>query len=192
MHASGGWGGGRSTHVPWRRALAGMLLITAGRVAIWVGSGDFNLGQRTKAPRSVGKPVAKVMGGSWSSMRGQGHSVMRYLSPRKTPAMSLHRASGQALVRFVEQREEHHRGPVRDVYLGLHGSAEAHERYDQEIREWVSRSLQVGWAPAGWQPAETGHNGVLTVQGLVEGYRRRLDAVWGLGWRRDEIRAISY
>ncbi|SIO63342.1 hypothetical protein SAMN05444166_7318 [Singulisphaera sp. GP187] len=113
--------------------------------------------------------------------------MMRLLSPRKTPAMSLHRASGQALLRFVEYREGKCRGPVRDVYLGLDGSARAIGRYEEEIREWVSRSLHVGWGPAGWQPATTGHEGVLTVEGLVAGYRRHLDEVWGVEWQRGEM-----
>jgi len=87
------------------------------------------------------------------------------------------------MVRFVEYREGNRRGPVRDAYLGVHGSAGAIERYEQEIWKWVSQSLQVGWAPAGWQPAQTGHDGVLTVQGLVGGFKRYLESAWGEGWQ---------
>ena len=96
--------------------------------------------------------------------------------------MSLHRGSGQAVVRFVEHRKGGRRGLVDDRYLGVFGSAGVRERYEEEIGEWIERSLPVGWAPAGWEPARTGHEGVLTVEELVAGYRRHLAGGWGAGW----------
>ena len=86
------------------------------------------------------------------------------------------------MVRFVENREGGLRGPVEDLYLGVYGSAGVEERYGEEIREWIERSLQIGWAPAGWQPDRTGHEGVLTVEGLVGGFRRYLNEIWGENW----------
>ena len=105
--------------------------------------------------------------------------------------MSRHKGSGQSLVRFVEHREENRRGPVRDVYLGVHGSAAAGHRYDEEIRDWVDRSLRVGWCPESWQPARTGHAGVLTVGGVVEAFGERLAGSWGTGWRDVEVDAVQ-
>ena len=112
--------------------------------------------------------------------------LLRHLSPRKTPAMSVHQGSGQALVRFVEDREKGVRGRVRDVYLGVRGAAGTRERYDEEIRGWVERSLRGGWCPEGWEPARTGHEGVLTVRELVQGFRTALDLTLGERWRRSE------
>ncbi len=105
--------------------------------------------------------------------------------------MSPHRGSGQALVRFVENREKGVRGQVCDVYLGVHGTARAWERYQEEIRGWVERSLRVGWCPEGWEPARTGHEGVLTVGELVQGYGRSLDLSLGEGWRRSEVDPVE-
>ena len=105
--------------------------------------------------------------------------------------MSLHRGSGQALVRFVEHREKGVRGRVRDVYLGVYGTSEAGHRYEQEIQGWVEGSLKVGWCPEGWEPARTGHEGVLTIGGLVVGYGRYLDQSLGMGWRRPEIDPVE-
>jgi len=116
---------------------------------------------------------------------------MRYLSPRKIPDMSRHH-TGQAVVRFVGYGRE---GRPRDVYLGAHGSVEADARYEEAVRDWSRWSLEVGSAPAGWKPAETGHEGVLTVGQLVEGYRRHLAEVRGEGWQRvgiEEDRVPEY
>jgi hypothetical protein len=44
----------------------------------------------------------------------------------KPPAYCHHRASGQAVVRIHG----------RDHYLGPHGSAESHERYERALAEW--------------------------------------------------------
>jgi hypothetical protein len=112
---------------------------------------------------------------------------MRYLSPRRIPKWSLHRGSGQAVVRFVEPREGDGRGRVEDRYLGVHGSAEVQANYEIAVRDWIERSLRVGWAPAGWKPAETRHEGVLTVGELVVGYRRYLARTTGEGWVHAEI-----
>lgn len=46
----------------------------------------------------------------------------------KVPSYCHHKASGQAVVRISG----------RDVYLGPHGSAESHERYERAIAEWRS------------------------------------------------------
>jgi hypothetical protein len=116
---------------------------------------------------------------------------MRYLSPRKIPKVSKHR-SGQAVMRFVGYGQQ---GLPRDVYLGVHGSEEVEERYEDEVRDWIEWSLEGGSAPAGWKPAETGHEGVLTVGELVEGYRRHLAEIWGAGWQQvriDEDQAWEY
>jgi hypothetical protein len=113
--------------------------------------------------------------------------VMRILSPRKIPARSDHHGSGQAVVRFVDHREGDDRGHVDDVYLGVHGSEGIEDRYEAAVRDWIRRSLEVGWAPAEWKPAETGHEGVLTVAELVGGYRRNLDRSWGDDWQQVEI-----
>ncbi len=94
--------------------------------------------------------------------------------------MSLHRDSGQAVVRFREAGDPR----VGDVYLGIYGTSQAGQRYAEEIAAWIERALEVGWCPDGWEPARTGHEGVLTVGGLVEGYRRYLDGIWGRGWRQ--------
>lgn len=123
------------------------------------------------------------VGGPGSRSCGRDLPVMRYLSPRKIPAKRLH-CSGQAVVRFVEHVEK---GRPRDVYLGVDGSAEINERYNKEVRDWIQWLLEAGSAPAEWKPAETGHEGVLTVGELVEGYRRHLTDVWGEGWQRVTI-----
>src|SRR5262245_37751005 len=117
---------------------------------------------------------------------GRDLPVMRYLSPRKIPGMSLHR-SGQALVRFVEHRAGRDRGPVEDVYLSKYDSPDVETRYQEAIQAWKLRALGVGWAPAGWEPAETGHVGVLTVGELVAGYERYLDSAWGKDWRHVDL-----
>ena len=55
--------------------------------------------------------------------------------PRKSgsiPAYSLHRSSGQAIVRIAGH----------DHYLGLHGSPESREKYDRLIAEWLSKGRQ--------------------------------------------------
>ncbi len=55
--------------------------------------------------------------------------------PRKSgciPAYSLHRSSGQAIVRIAGH----------DHYLGLHGSPESREKYDRLIAEWLSQGRQ--------------------------------------------------
>ena len=90
------------------------------------------------------------------------------------------------MVRFVEDRDGSRRGPVEDRYLGVYGSAGVEERYGEEIREWIERSLQIGWAPAGWQPDRTGHEGILTVEGLVGGFRRYLNEIWRENWEQVE------
>lgn len=113
--------------------------------------------------------------------------MMRHLSPRKVPSVSDHKGSGRAVVRFVEPGARARGGPIRDVYLGLCGSDEVEARYEEEVRRWIEESLRVGWAPAGWRPAETGHEGVLTVADLVDGYGRRLESNWGRDWRRVEL-----
>ena len=69
----------------------------------------------------------------------------------------------------------------------MHDSAGVGGRYEEEIRKWIERSLPVGWAPAGWEPARTGHEGVLTVGGLVGGYRRYLSRIWGEDWQQVEM-----
>lgn len=114
---------------------------------------------------------------------------MRYLSPRMVPKMGSHKGSGQAVLRIVEPRKEGElrRGPVQDIYLGVYGSAAVKQRYDEEVAKWIERSLRVGWAPAGWEPAKTGHEGVLTVAELVGGYRRYLVGTWGEDWPRVEM-----
>lgn len=112
---------------------------------------------------------------------------MRYLSPRKVPAIVEHKGSGQDVVRFVEPRKGASRGPVEDHYLGVHGSAQVGERYRGVIQDWIERSLQVGWAPAGWDPGRTGHANVLTVGELVEGYRRYAGEVGGLARREERL-----
>lgn len=98
--------------------------------------------------------------------------------------MTCHRGSGQTVVRFVDHPDRANRGPIQDVYLGVHGSDGVEGKYEEERRVWIELSLEVGWAPAEWKPAETGHEGVLTVGELVAGYRVRMDDVWGLGWQR--------
>jgi hypothetical protein len=122
---------------------------------------------------------------------GEEFKLLRHLSPRKTPAMSVHQGSGQALVRFVEDREKGVRGRVRDVYLGVRGTTGIRERYEEEIRVWVELSLRVGWCPEGWEPALTGHEGVLTVGELVQGYGRSLDLSLGEGWKRSEVDPVE-
>lgn len=55
--------------------------------------------------------------------------------PRKPggiPAYSLHRASGQAIVRLSG----------RDYYLGPHGSLESREKYDRLIADWLANGRQ--------------------------------------------------
>src|SRR4051794_37921270 len=105
---------------------------------------------------------------------------MRYLSPRMVPEMRPHKGSGRAVLRIVEPRDEgERRGRLRDVYLGVYGSAEVERKYEEAVRAWIERSLEVGWAPAGWEPDRTGHEGVLTVGELVGGFRRYLDRTWG-------------
>ena len=55
--------------------------------------------------------------------------------PRKSgsiPAYSLHRSSGQAIVRICG----------RDHYLGPHNSAESREKYDRLIAEWLASGRQ--------------------------------------------------
>ena len=64
--------------------------------------------------------------------------------PRKSvsiPAYSLHRSSGQAIVRISG----------RDNYLGLHGSPESREKYGRLIAEWLAcgrQPIEVVTAPA--------------------------------------------
>jgi hypothetical protein len=127
---------------------------------------------------------------AWGSRSGRRNlPVMKYLSPRTIPAMSRHR-TGQAVVRFAVHEE----GDPKDLYLGVYGSAGAKERYEKEVWDWTQWLLEVGWAPAEWKPAETGHSRVLTVGELVEGYRWHLAELWGEGWQRvrideDQVRA---
>lgn len=55
--------------------------------------------------------------------------------PRKLgniPAYSLHRSSGQAIVRISG----------RDHYLGPHNSPESREKYDRLIAEWLANGRQ--------------------------------------------------
>lgn len=51
------------------------------------------------------------------------------MSIRKKPAYLLHKSSGQARVRIGS----------KDHYLGVYGSAESRERYDDLVREWFAK-----------------------------------------------------
>ncbi len=48
--------------------------------------------------------------------------------PKKTPGYRLHKPSGQAYVRINGKFH----------YLGLHGSSESRDRYDELIADWLA------------------------------------------------------
>ena len=52
------------------------------------------------------------------------------MSRKRKPAYSLHKSSGQARVRING----------KDHYLGLYGSAESRDRYDDLVREWFEKN----------------------------------------------------
>lgn len=54
--------------------------------------------------------------------------------PLRKPSVTLHKPSGQARVRIKDAN-----GKVKDHYLGNWGSAEAQDRYDDLIAEWLLR-----------------------------------------------------
>ncbi len=51
------------------------------------------------------------------------------MSRNRPPKYALHKASGQARVRM----------DGKDVYLGVYGSPESHQRYGKRIEEWLRR-----------------------------------------------------
>ncbi len=83
-------------------------------------------------------------------------------SPRKhrIPSLCLHKATGQAVVRL----------DGKDVYCGRCDTAEAQEKYERAIAEWlVTRQRLSGVAEGAGQIIPTN----LTVSGLVLAYWSR-------------------
>ncbi len=78
--------------------------------------------------------------------------------PGSIPAYSLHRASGQGIVRLCG----------RDCYLGPYGSSESCEKYDRLIAEWVAN---------GRQPTETPQtaDSVIRVLGMAPAQKSHLE-----------------
>jgi integrase len=78
----------------------------------------------------------------------------RTVLPNRIPAYTLHRASGQAVVRV----------DGRDVYLGKHGTAASKAAYDRTIAEWLARGRRLSADPES-----------ITVAELVNAYRRHAE-----------------
>ncbi len=57
---------------------------------------------------------------------------------RTVPSCSLHKRSGQAVVRLSG----------RDYYLGLYNSTESRDRYDRFVAEWLANGRRVSTPPA--------------------------------------------
>jgi hypothetical protein len=79
---------------------------------------------------------------------------------RRIPSLCLHKATGQAVVRLNGQ----------DIYCGVHGTAQAQEKYDRVIAEWLLTGQQAAAPTAGAAPPD---RSALTVNELILAYYTR-------------------
>lgn len=61
------------------------------------------------------------------------------MARKKNPTFRLHRSTGQAVVTLTDATS----GRRKDIYLGEHGTPEAHAEYARVIADWISRGRTI-------------------------------------------------